>query len=147
MLSLFGALTFVFAIYQDPFTDRQTFLAEIGDVDRGPGISIACSPQRENWTVRILPGQLVDRPVLGYENILVRFDDQPASTVFADYESREVLLEYEHAETFAQNATSSQRVIIGIRGPGNERQLVMQLPLTGAADAIAQVQQRCQAAK
>lgn len=142
---LAAALSFTFYIHQDPMTDAQTFTAEVGNYERR-ALSIECGAlTNDQMMVRIRPDKLLyQRPFSAAAKYRdrVRFGTEDAETFALTYRDKEAIISGEEALRFTQMAKLSETVLIEMTDY-RSRKFTIRFPLTGASEAIENVEKRC----
>jgi hypothetical protein len=140
---LFAAFTF--AAVPDPFTDAVTYVAQSGS-DRGPMVAIKCGAATNGeLSVVVKSDRPMYRPVIplvGTYPQRVRFDDRPVATYGFHYDGDAAVLLGTDASAFVAEAKTASVVLLEVDEIG-DKVAQLRIPLAGAADSIARVEQSC----
>lgn len=136
---------FTYQVYEDPFTDRQTYIASI-EGGRGELLAAECGFLTDNiFRIRIKIG----RPL--YEGNAfftpkrehpVRFDDfRPANLTF-HYNGGSAYILGKDADHFAQAMAEADQVTVKVLDYAGEPHIAI-FPLNGAREALLKVDAAC----
>lgn len=136
---------FVYAAEVDPFTDEITHVAQAGTND-GPLLVVACGARTEGrLTVMVSTGRSMYRPpvaMVGRYPERVRFDDATTVEFGFRYNGDAAFLTGDDAQEFVAAMKQAETVLLEVENYRGEK-LQMQIPLAGAADSVARVEENC----
>lgn len=144
ILLAFLAGGFGYWINRDPFTDAETYVASIGNVDRGPALSVECGASTGGKiAVRITPGfSLYSSGVPGTYSDRFRFDEAPPIELRVSYRGDVAFITGRDAERFVSGLRSSRRVVFELTDRALDGRIVRMSTL-GAVDALEKLMASC----
>ena len=136
---------FSFQVEKDRFDDSKTAVASVGE-PRGPALRVECGALTGGkMAVRIISSRRLYRPMIAavarYPQ-RVRFDERPAMQTEFYYRDDQVFAIEEDAMVFITYLKTSKVVAVELSDSSAD-DFYISFPLSGAAEAIAQVETAC----